>query len=91
MERIVVSGGSDGKEQMRYNFIETAIKCIIDWQANSDEAIMWVIANWRYKEDDIDNFRTVAGDYGVGIMVIDDKQVLFDYMNDKKATEQVTQ
>ena len=94
LERIVVSGGSDGKEQMRYNFIETAIKCIIDWQANSDEAIMWIIANWRYKEDDIDNFRTVAGDYGVGIMVIDDKQVLFDYMNDKKgdrASDPITQ
>ncbi|WP_312433413.1 RHS repeat-associated core domain-containing protein [Lacrimispora sp.] len=94
LERIVVSGGSDGKEQMRYNFIETAIKCIIDWQANSDEAIMWVIANWRYKEDDIDNFRTVAGDYGVGIMVINDKQVLFDYMNDKKgdrASDPITQ
>lgn len=44
---------------------------------------MWVIANWNYSEEDLINFNSVANDYGVNCMIIDNKQDLFDYINNK--------
>ncbi len=84
LEKIVISGGSDGEENFKYNFIETAIKCIKDWKRNfPDESITWVIANWNYSKQDVSNFQSVAKSYGVNCMIIDDKQELFDYINTK--------
>ena len=81
LEKIVVSGGSDGEEQFKYSFIETAILQIHDWQALSPEMITWFIANWKYSPDDLANFKTVADMHGVSLTIMDNKQQLFDYMN----------
>ena len=84
LEKIVVSGGNDGQENFSYNFIETAIKQINDWQSQNDnEQITWMVANWNYSETDLLNFEKVAEDYGVDFIIINDKQELFDYINTK--------
>lgn len=81
LENIVVSGGLDGTENFDYNFIETAIRQIVEWKTVSDESISWVVANWNYSTKDLQNFREVADTYGVNLIVIDDKKELFNYIN----------
>jgi RHS repeat-associated protein len=85
LEKIVVTGGSDGAENFIYNFIETSILQIRHWKYvdfyNSNESIGWIIAKFNYSEDDIKAFQTVAKNYGVSLTLIEDKQDLFKYMN----------
>ena len=81
MEKIVVSGGTDGSEKFKYSFIETAIKQIRDWQSESSESISWHIAYWNYNIDDLYTLREVANMYDVKIRFMHDKQNLLDYIN----------
>jgi len=91
LERIVTSGGSDGVEGFKYNFIETAIKQIIEWQTSSSESIAWFIANWNYSSYDLNNFKTVAELYGVSLTLMSDKQQLLDYINKEgRANDPIT-
>ena len=85
-EKIVVSGGRDGSEVF-YNFIETAIKKINDWNSKDADGITWAVANWNYTAEDLDNFATTANEYGVNFMIINDKQELFDYINKEGRAE----
>ena len=91
-EKVVVSGGSDGEENFRYNFIETAIKQIKDWKKSTDETIAWIIANWNYSESDIANFEKVAAENGVYCLIISDKSELFDYIEkENRANDLITE
>ena len=76
-ERIVVSGGRDGSENL-YNFIETAIKKINAW--NNDD-VKWMVAAWNYSASDMVNITKTAIENGYNLQFITDKQQLFDYIN----------
>ena len=68
-ERIVVSGGRDGSENL-YNFIETAIKKINAW--NNDD-VKWMVAAWNYSASDMVNITKTAIENGYNLQFITDK------------------
>ena len=88
-ERIVVSGGIDGEEAFKYQFIETALKQIGSWKSqdflqgefDKENDITWIVANWNYNDMDLRKYQITALDKGINLMVIDDKEELFDYIN----------
>ena len=96
-ERIVVSGGIDGEEKFKYQFIETALKQVSEWRADSwglgiygvldrrppipENDITWIVADWNYQEYQLRSFRNVALKHNINFMTIIDKQELFDYIN----------
>ena len=83
----VVTGGAAGYENNTYQFIETSIKSIRDLKGNyPDEGGFWVIANIGYSDRNIMNFKETAKDLGVKLIIMDDKQQLFDYINNKGGT-----
>ena len=75
-ERIVVSGGIDGEENFPYQFVETALKQVSDWQFDSlmkaapnkwgglpqipENDITWIVADWNYPEHKLRSFRNTA-------------------------------
>ncbi len=96
-ERIVVSGGIDGEEKFKYQFIETALKQVSEWRFDSrpvgvygiggglppipENDITWVVADWNYSEWDLRKCSLVASERGINFKTISDKQQLFDYIN----------
>ena len=96
-ERIVVSGGIDGEENFPYQFVETALKQVSDWQFDSlmkaapnkwgglpqipENDITWIVADWNYPEHKLRSFRNTARERNINFMTISDKQELFDYIN----------
>ena len=76
-EKIVVSGGRSEDETF-YNFIETAIKQINDWD-NDD--VKWMVSLWNYSASDMVNIARTAKKHNYNLKFITDKQQLFDYIN----------
>ena len=76
-EKIVVSGGRSEEETL-YNFIETAILQIKDW--NSDD-ITWMIAMENYNMADAVSITKTAVNLNVNCQFIFNKQQIFDYIN----------
>ena len=87
-EYIVVSGSPASTDAFDYQFIETGIKNINDAKAEGvpTEDITWMIVNAGgegYTSSDIANFQETASKLGVGIQIVNNKQEIIDYINNK--------
>jgi RHS repeat-associated protein len=90
LERIAISGGayaapdSVHADGFKYNFIETALRQIMDWlNLDGDEAVMWIIADAGWSAKEKKEFQGWADYRGFGIKFVDNKQQVFDYINNK--------
>lgn len=87
-EILVVSGqeGGENEGRFKYNFIETAIKKLIEIKNSSEsrEIITWLIDSGSYSQTDIDNFKSTASKIGVNIQFINSKTEFFNYINTSK-------
>ena len=83
-------------------FIETALKQVSDWQADSlpkgvygicglppipENDITWIVAEWNYSAWDLRKFGIVARERGINYQTISNKQQLFDYINKEGRSE----
>lgn len=87
-EIIVASGqeGGDAEGRFKYNFIETAIKKLIEIKNSPDSrnVITWLIDSGSYSEEDLDNFKNTASEIGVHIQFVKSKTEIFNYINTGK-------
>ena len=84
-ENIVISGGPASTDNFRYQFIETAIRDMLDTIAEgaAPKNITWIVYNVGYTSDDISDYRLTAGKMGVNIVVVNDKLEMVDYINNR--------
>lgn len=95
LEYIVTSGGAYKEgDSWPYEFIEPAIKKLNELAAlNDGENIKWIIAREGWTGEDIAKFNKVVteiSDYysaSVSLMMIDDKEQLIDYINNKNGSD----
>lgn len=81
-ELIVVSGSEDDEGRFKYNFIEPAIKKLIELkQKYNKNIITWLISSHKYTSTDINNFKKTANDIGVSIKFFEIKQQFTNYIN----------
>ena len=80
LEKIVVSGGlyqaGDGYE---YEFIDSALKEIIDY--NGNEKVTLAIANIGYSDSDFERINEYAEAYGFSVFIFSDVMELIGYLN----------
>lgn len=81
-ENIVVTSEEKSKGRFKYNFVEPAIKQLKDYQAKDEsEKTTWVVMNHGYSTEEINKFKDVAEDMGVGFVLMDTKEQLTNYLN----------
>ena len=80
-ERIVVSGSEYGAPRYKYNFIEPAIK-----KLSEKGNFTWIISKTGYSNKDIEKFRSVAKKINVKLVLIDNANELYNYINSKSIT-----
>ncbi|MBU3106206.1 N-acetylmuramoyl-L-alanine amidase, partial [Clostridium gasigenes] len=92
-ERIVVSGGEYDvilgqapgiRDRYKYNFIDTAIKKLKELKSNEqyrNDKITWLIANEKYSQNDLNNFKDTAKNLNVNIVFFNNKDGFIDYIN----------
>ncbi len=88
-EKIVVSGGVYSEDKLEddayyYEFVDAAIAQIIEWNSlDSNESIMWIIADNGWTELNKKELMKAAKSLGVDIQFITDKSELIEYINNK--------
>ena len=83
-ERIVVSASEYDIGRFKYNFIEPAIKQLKEFKNNSKykyDKITWLIANNRYSEEDLNNFKDTAKKLNVNLGFFNNTEALINYIN----------
>ena len=89
LEKIVVSGGVYSEDKLEddayyYEFVDAAIAQIIEWNSlDSNESIMWIIADNGWTELNKKELMKAAKSLGVDIQFITDKSELIEYINNK--------
>ncbi|MDX2172135.1 MAG: RHS repeat-associated core domain-containing protein, partial [Bacteroidota bacterium] len=91
MENIVVTGGEYTSDtRYKYNFVESAIKQIKDYQVkDSKESTTWAVMNVGYSPDEIELMQNTAKSMGVGFVLINSAKELSNYINSKTTTSSV--
>lgn len=83
-ERIVVSASEYDIGRFKYNFIEPAIKQLKEFKNNSKykyDKITWLIANNRYSDEDLNNFKDTAKKLDVNLGFFNNTEALINYIN----------
>ena len=89
LEKIVISGGVYSEDKRNnntyyYEFVDASIAQINEWnKLNSEESIMWIIADNGWSELNKRELEKTAESLDVNIQFITDKDELFDYLNNK--------
>ena len=93
-ERIVVSGGvySVNKQKVDkyyYEFIDSAIAQINEWQKESGSDITWLVSNTGWTNSDINAIQRIASIENVNVYFINNKSDLINYINDKTTPKEI--
>ena len=87
LEYIVVSG-SEEDGRYKYNFIEPAIKKIIELKENAgDERITWIVSETAYSEEALQKMNDIAYDLGIGFERIESAAELQNYINSQNVNQ----
>ncbi len=85
LEVIAVSGSEYDEHRYKYNFIEPAIKKIIEYKSTiRNEQITWLVSSTGYSADALTKFQQVANYFGVSLITFSDKGELQNYLNSKR-------
>ncbi len=88
LEAIAISGSEYDGTRYKYNFIEPAIKKIIEYKSTvGNEQVTWLVSNTGYSTDAINKFQNVADYYGVTLVTFANKGELQNYLNSKNTSQ----
>ena len=88
LEAIAISGSEYDNGRYKYNFIEPAIKKIIEYKSTvGDEQVTWLVSSTGYSADAINKFQEVADYYGVTLVTFANKGELQNYLNSKSTSQ----
>ena len=80
-EAIVVSGSEHYGNRFRYNFIESGIKGIKNYQVEGYTTITWIVFKGIYTEKELERFKSTAESLGVNFISVNNNQEFFNYLN----------
>ena len=79
-EAIVVSGSEHYGNRFRYNFIESGIKGIKNYQVEGYTTITWIVFKGIYTEKELERFKSTAESLGVNYISVNNNQEFINYL-----------
>ena len=80
-EAIVVSGKENDGRRFKYNFIESGIKGIKNYQAEGFTDITWIVFTYKYSDLDLLHFADTAASLGANFVPVNSNQEFINYLN----------
>ena len=80
-ESIVVSGKENDVGRFKYNFIESGIKGIKNYQAEGLTDISWIVFTYKYSDLDLLHFADTAASLGANFVPVNSNQEFINYLN----------